>query len=254
MNLYNIPLETPSLQTVLPVLTQDGLIHGFYPITQTTFDGTETEYTLPDNVVVPLMVVTVDKDPNARALSQFVAAVFPAGLPFNYQPWSSASLIDGGYGNYSWYTLPTQGWIHHFGKGVMINAIQSNLNTDSPTSNTEPPPEAVDGALTWTASVAYASIASDCAFFDFNWMTLFEVKSGLKPVRITVLQNPAGSPAPFKATVVGVPTASENGVIFNTIRIMKLASNIGLGVYTFQFRVVDVSGQTTDVDLALTIL
>jgi hypothetical protein len=256
LNKYDQPLAVSSVQTVLPAITKDGLVRGFYPIASTTFDGSETEFTLSDGVVVPLSVVTLDPDPSSRFVFQYVAAVFPSGLPYNYQPWSSADLIRADEGSYSWYTLPTQGWMHHFGKGVMINAIQSSLNTDvEPPTGGSGTPVPVDTTMNWAASVPSAVLSGDCSFFDFNWMTLFSSKSALTPVRISVNGNPVdkdGNPV-FRATVVGNPTATGTGVQFDTVRVMKLSANV-LGAYTFNLRVTDDKGGTTDVVLTVTVL
>lgn len=259
MNQYNIPLQSDSTQTILPILTEDGRVHGFYPIVETVFNNTQTSYTTSDDVVVPLKVVTVDANPTMRAVTQYVAAVFPVGLPVNYIPWASVDLIDAADGSYRWYSLPSQGWVLHFSKGLCMDAIQNNLapTVVAPVAPTAPTAE--DGTMEWRASLDYQAMLGDCAFFDFNWMTVFQAKStsGVDPLRIQVLSNPEPiAPAtvpPMKATVLGIPQASGDGVIYNTIRIMRL-SELVPGDYEFNFRVLDTAGLYTDVLFTLTIL
>jgi hypothetical protein len=259
MNKYDVPLKVNSTQTILPVLTEDGRVHGFYPIAETVFDNTQTTYTTSDGVQVPLKAVTVDANPALHNITQYVAAVFPLGLPVNLTPWSSVDLIDPSEGAYSWYSMPTQGWVTHFAKGICIGAIQNNLAPGVVTPVTPTAPTAQGGAMDWRASLNYQALVGDCAFFDFNWMTVFRAKSNNDnaPVRIQVLSNPAVVPPatvpPMKATIIGIPQASGTGVVYDTIRIMKL-TDLTPGAYEFNFRVLDTTGLYTDVLFTLTVL
>ena len=259
MNKYGLPLNTPSVQTIVPAMTKDGKMIGFYPITQTTFTGTETSLTTSDTVVVPLSTVTVDANEKMRTVQQYVAAVWDVGLPVKYQPWASADLIDPNEGGYSWWSLPTQGWMHHFDKGLMINAVQSNLKIGVYSPVPSVPPSGTNASQSWSSSVLYTSLLGDCSFFDFNWMTVFNTKNnnGPDPLRISVLSNPAphapATSTQMKATVVGVPATNASGVVYDTIRITKLA-DVTPGSYAFVFRVTDTSNQTTDVTFTMTVL
>lgn len=258
MNQYDLPLQNPSTQTIIPVITMDGRVRGFYPISETTFDGSETEYTTSDGVVVPLAVVTVDYNPTLRNVTQYVAGVWPIGLPFNFFPWASIDFVAGeNSGYYNWYSMPTHTWIQRFSRGNLIGSLYASMNESvfAPASNN--PPDASNGAMTWKASVSYQMLLGDCSFFDFNWMEVFQANSDANPVRIQTLTNPAPiAPAtvpPMRASVIGIPQASAQGPIYNTIRIMKLAPEIPADDYTFTFRVFDTLGLSTDVTFVLTV-
>jgi hypothetical protein len=258
MNQYGKALEQDSVQTLLPAMTEDGRVWGFYPIAETTFDGTETGFEVEAGVTVPVKTVTVDTDTYLHSVTQYVAAVWPIGLAINYFPWASSNLIAKDDGYYRWYSMPTETWTTHFGKGVVIEAIQNNLNTTVPEPVAPVPPDVVDGSMEWRASVNYTAMSGPCSFFDFNWMDVFQAKSTKDPVRIVVVSNPAPiSPEtvpPMKATIVGIPQASGNGVLYNTIRIMKLTENLLPQAYTFEFEVVDSSDNRTSVEFTLTVL
>ena len=95
MNKYGQPLAAPIRQTILPAMTKDGRIIGWYPIAAQTFTGAETSVTIPDTgnggagTVIPVMSVTQD---SGIGLPQYMAAVWPTGLAANYQPWASTLL------------------------------------------------------------------------------------------------------------------------------------------------------------------
>ena len=258
MNQYGKPLVQPSKQTLIPAMTEDGRVWGFYPIPSTTFTGTETSFEVESGVTVPLKTVTVDADPYLHTLTQYMAAVWPIGLPHKYVPWASSNLIAKDEGYYRWYSMPTATWFTHFGKGLVIEAITNNLDTEVPVPVAPTPPEAEDASMEWQASLDYRAMLGPCGFFDFNWMTVFNTKSTKEPQRIVVVSNPAPvAPATtpsMKATVIGIPQASGNGVIYDTVRIMKLADALEPQDYVFEFQVVDTKNQRTDVTFTLTVL
>jgi hypothetical protein len=264
MNKYGLPLTTPSRQTILPALTQDGHVRGWYPITARTFTGSETSFTLSDSgnggagTVVPLMTVTQD---SGRGLPQYMAAVWPSGLAANYQPWGSTLLQKPDVGYYHWYSMATESWFEHFGGGALIDGLLGGtLNLAvSAASNPSAPTVTTPLALTWQASIEYAMLNGDCPFFDFNWITLFNAKSATAAQRIVVTSNPAPvapDPLPYLvASVIGVPTINTAGAtIYDTIRIMKLGDEVPAGSYAFGFTVYDELGQTTTVTLNLTVV
>lgn len=261
MNQYGLPLAAVSRQTILPAMTRDGRVIGFYPIAAQDFTGAETSLVLSDGVVVPVSSVTVDRNQALRAVTQYMAALWETGTPWKMAPWASADLIEPGEGRYSWYSMPSSTWVTHFGKGIMIEAIQNNLDTNIASLSTpDLPPEASDGAQVWTASAAYASLTGSNAFFEFNWTTVFAAKNTTNrdALRIQVVSNPApinGEPqAPMRATVVGSPILTKDGALYNTIRVTRLTDNLTPGAYTFTFNVVDTAGLSTPVTFTMTVL
>ena len=251
---YGLPLTTPSKQTILPALSQSGVVLGFYPIAETTFTGTETDYELSD-CTVPLKSVTVDANTHLNT-TQYMAAVFPFSASVD-QPWASADLIEGGDGTYRWYSQPTMTWMLHEGNGILIDGLINGLAQTVPPVVTPEPPVVEPATMEWNATLDYSALTGDCPFFDFNWMTIFAAKStGNAPMRIVVVSNPepeapATIPA-LKASVIGIPTATSQGAIFDTIRIMKLLE-VEAKDYTFEFKVFDITGLSTDVTLTLTV-
>lgn len=246
MNKYGLPFSADSTQTILPALTEDGVVKGWYPIVQTVFDGTETSFTLPD-VTVPLKTVTVDTPDGTK---QYMAAVFPEGLPFNSQPWASSSLVKAEDGYYRWWSLPTESWVLHYGTGVFLDGLMHNLDRAGAAAVPAPsaPTVATPQARTWQASIAYAMLNGNCPFFDFNWVQQFTASGETKPLRIEVLT----SPSPLLAKVVGILTATQGGVLYDTIRVLKTGP-VATGLYVFTFKVYEEHGLSSNVTLNLTV-
>ena len=77
------------------------------------------------------------------------------------------------------------------------------------------------------------------------------------PLSITVVSNPApigsATVSPMVAKVIGIPVATANGVLYDTIRLVKLADEVPAGVYAFVFSIANVSGLSTTVTLNLTV-
>ena len=268
-NKYGLPLAASSKQTILPVMHIDGRVIGFYPIAETTFTGTETEYTTSDGVTVPLKTVTVDNNVYLRAVVQYMAAVFepeysikqvPAStyvVQRSAEPWASVDLVTGDPTAYRWYSMATQSWLLHFGQGTYISALASNLDTSVPAPVPPVPPAGENATMEWRASIDYASLLGECSFFDFNWMTTFKTKSADEPLRIVVIENPPPdvgmTKPPLVAKVIGIPVATGNGVIYDTVRILKLVDSIEKQDYVFKFQIVDTKDLRTDVTFTLTV-
>lgn len=268
MNRYDLPLTTPSKQSIIPAMHKDGRVIGFYLIPSTTFTGTETTHTTTDDIEVPLKVVTVDTNQHLRTVTQYVAAVFEETqsiqvVPNQYvvqkkpEPWHSTDLILGDETAYRWYTQATQTWFTHFGDGTFIGALRNNLDITVEAPVAPEPPEAENAVMEWRASMDYLGLLGDCPFFDFNWMTLFKTKTQKEPLRIVVVSNPApvapSTRPPLMAKVIGRPISTANGVIYDSIRVLRLGDSIEPGDYEFEFQIVDEKDLKTDVNFTLTV-
>lgn len=258
-NKYGLALKAPIRQTILPAMNESGIIYGWYPITATNFAGTERTFTLTDGpqTVVPITTVTTD---SGKGVPQYMAAVWPKGIAANYQPWASTLLMAPDAGYYRWWSMPSEAWLLHHGLGTLLTALEGKMDLTVPAASTQAPPTASNGTLRWQASVKYDQLSGMCPFFDFNWITLFAATStGIDPVQIVVTGNPApiapSTVSPMKAVVVGAPQAvAGGGVVYNTVRIMKLADEVPAGSYTFNFNITDTKGQSTAVTLTLTVV
>jgi hypothetical protein len=283
MNEYGLPLTAPSKQTILPVVKQsDGMIMGFYAIAETTFTGSETSFTLSDGTV-PLLSVTVDalnqtntQDADEARVPQFMAAVWP--IDNEYQlPWRGyASFIDpslpNNIGYYAWWSMPTVLWMKHFSLGTWLTSMkyglaQYDIVAPTPGGN---PPVTTPQSLEWSTSIDLAAFGPNCTYSDFNWIELFQAQLAtdpsvegvaVVPQSIMTTSNPAGGA--LKASVVQGVSGSAGptiypggGVVFNTVRILKLLDVVP-GTYTFTFQVSAlVSGQvkTSTATLNLTVV
>lgn len=272
---FGLPLTASSKQTILPAITSKGMLMGFYPITATTFAGTEKTFALSD-YTVPITTVTLPAkvqdgigSGTGSRVSQYMAAQWPEEDE-PQQPWTgSASWIspnDTGY--YSWWSLPTASIMKHFGRGVLVNSLLVRMNIVPATPGTPSAPAGTNAAIRWAVSIDNVSLDTSCPFFDFNWPQLFQTSfvsdpsqqgSSVLPTRIDTVSNPPGGT--FKAVVVqtngGQQSVAGGGVIYNTIRVMKLADNVAAADYTFTFNisyVLNGAQLVTPVTLTLTVV
>jgi hypothetical protein len=266
---YGLPLSATSKQNILPAITEDGLIKGWYPIAETTFTGAETTFVLSDSTV-PVSSVTVDVAPEVTATEKvvpprtlsYMAAVFPKGLAANLSPWSSADLIPPDANVGSRWSLTTQnGALLVEGTSLLVQGLKGlDLNRPGAAlpAAIQVPDVTTPLALTWNSSMAYSLINGACSFFEFNWVTLFQASSqDITPLSISVVSVPPNihGSAPFAAVRVGPSVATPNGPVYSTMRVVRLHEPglIPTGVYVFVFRVMGAGGLTADVTLNLTI-
>jgi hypothetical protein len=269
---FGLPLNSPSTQSLLPVLDQYGKSMGFFPIASHTFTGAETTYALASGSVTITTVTLPPKIQNSSNISrvpQYMAAVYtPAQV--SLKPWLGhtefvSSAIPNNIGFYSWWSMPTSGWFQHFGEGVYLESFQFNMNKyvyAAPAGQGNP--TVSNGALRWACTVNQQAFQTNSSFVDFNWVDLFaaaikekagSVGQAVIPLSITTTANPAGGF--FKASVVqaqGAQVTYPGGVqMFNTIRILRLADPTA-GSYVFTFNVTDDQNNTTAVTLTLTVV
>lgn len=252
---FGLPLDEPSKQTLLPYITDSGRVYGFFPITETTFEGTETTFTVSEGYTVSLKTVTLPPtvSTNLREqyrVEQYMAAYFPSSIE-GQKPWVGYPTLmrsdePNPLGYYSWWSMPVRTVLHHFSYGTYITALINNLAPNIGTGSTSEPPVTTPQTLEWACSVDLQAFQPDCAFFDFSWTALFQTAplfnpdqagNTVIPASITVVSNPGGGV--FKAVQVqsgGQSIYPGGGVTFDTIRILKL-KDAEAGTYTFTFAI-----------------
>lgn len=281
------PVGFTVAQTILPIITPAGVVVGFFPITSTTFTGTETTFALASGTV-PITTVSL---PETNTLSfldgqyrnaLYMAAMWTdpittanttnAGHPVifrNFAPWRGyPEFVDGAkpkdLGYYSWWSMPATLWRHHFGAGTYLNALTNDLDFPIPTPpSTSAPAPVTPQTLRWSCTADAQSMLIDCAFFDFNWVKEFQlvyqpdpaqIGNGAIPMSISVVSNPAGGF--FKASVVqglGQTIIPGGGVVFDTIRILRLEDPTAAN-YTFNFSIsTSINGTIVSVPAVLTL-
>jgi len=278
---FGKPLAAPSTQTILPAITSKGMLMGFYSIGSHTFNGNETTFALPD-ASVPVTTVTLpDRVQNGQGqgngqgrgtgnrVQQYMAAHWPENQE-GLQPWrGSASWVspnDTGY--YSWWSLPTESIMKHFGRGVLVDSLIQRMNLVPTVPGTDTAPSASNSAMRWAVSVNNVTLDTQCPFIDFNWVKQFQATieadpaqqgAAVLPMRIDTVSNPTGNA--FKATIVqtlsGAQAQAGGSVIYNTVRILKLAEDVAAGAYVFTFNISFVKDGvtlTTPVTLTLTVV
>lgn len=273
-NQYGLPLSEPITQTVLPIVMPDGRVYGFFPIEATTFNGTETEFTLSQGQV-PITTVTLapknfTNTYDEQRVEQYMAAQWPSDTE-GVSPWRGYRELvtvdqPQNIGFYSWWSMPVVSIMKHFGRGILWDALMFNMDqTPFVQPTPEPPVVTTPQSLTWATSINAQAFASECAFIDFNWVNLFQAVfvsdsqegNGVVPMAITTTSNPAGGY--FKASVVTGATVGQTiypggGAVFNTVRILRL-QDPPAGTYTFNFNITyTLNGSNTmNVPAALTL-
>jgi hypothetical protein len=231
-------------------------VFGWYPFISTVFTGSETTLTLSDGLVIPLQSVTVDNNPATQGRPlQYMAAVYSKNLAYNLKPWASNLFQKPNEGFSRVFGLSSDDWIVRYTKGALLEAFSTGMGQVATGASVPGAPTVSTPAatMTWEASLNYEGITGNCMFFDFNWVALFKASANnTDPARIVVVSNPAGNH--LAAQVIGQPIAVANGgMLYNTIRILKLDETIAAGAYVFQFTVYDTLGQSTNAQLTLTV-
>lgn len=280
------PTGVTSKQTILPIITAAGVVVGFFPITSTTFTGTERTFALASGTVPITSVLLPEK--NSTPLLEdyrnelYMAAMWPdpatpadmtnTGHPVmfrNFAPWRGyPEFVDGAkpksLGYYSWWSMPATLWRHHFSKGTYLNMLTNDLDFPLPTPpSTNPPTPVTPQTLRWSCTASAESMLIDCAYFDFNWVKEFQlayqpdpdqIGNGAIPMSISVVSNPPEGF--FKASVVqglGQTIIPGGGVVYDTIRILRLDDPTA-GNYTFNFSIsTSINGASVSVPAVLTL-
>lgn len=256
-NKYGLPLAAPSKQSILPIICGgNGSLQGFFTINTTTFTGSETSFALAEGSVAIKTVTLPSKVNDGRnyGVEQYMAVVYSDDELLK-RPWigysSWVNTNDTGY--FLSYSMPTQGWMTRYGRGILITNLLVNMAADTMTPPSNTPPSASNAAIRWVASMEENSSQMDCGFFDFNWVQLFVAQSpNIDPLSIEIISNPVGGA--FKSTLVPNPTVAPlGGVQFNTVRIIRLTT-AAPGAYVFTYKVHDTKGGTTNCTLTLTLV
>jgi hypothetical protein len=264
-------------QTILPIITAAGVVVGFFPITSTTFTGTERTFALASGTV-PITSVALP-NLNSQPLLEsyrnelYMAAMWPegtgalgpvivyppdpnhAGQTIQYRdlaPWRGyPEFVDGAnpktLGYYSWWSMPVTLWRHHFSKGTYLNALTNDLDFPIPAPpSTNPPTPVTPQTLRWSCTANAESMLIDCAYFDFNWVNEFQLAyqpdpdqtgNAVVPMSISVVSNPAGGF--FKASVVqGLgQTILAGGAVVYDTIRILRLADPTAGNYTFDFSI-----------------
>lgn len=257
-NKLGLPLSIPSKQSILPIICgHDSLIQGFFPIAVTTFDGTETSFTVDGNPVAITTVTLPTKvdDGTGFGVKQYMAVVYPTEQKLE-RPWLGYSTFtpddDAQYMG-ARHVMPTQGWKTQYYLGPLVTNLLVGMADDVFNPQVINPPTVQNGTIRWVASMDTNPTGLDCGFFDFLWTDLFKASTnGIDPLMLEIVSNPAGGF--FKSTLVPSPVVSPlGGTFFNTVRIIRLLDTPP-GNYVFTYKVTDTKNQTTNCQLTLTVV
>lgn len=271
---FGLPLETPIKQTLIPVveiINSTTLIHGYFPIAVTEFDGSETTVTIDGSPVAIQSITLPDgiEPTGGYHPHQYMAATYSfddaKSRPWiGYPSWVGNDKI----GFSSRWVMPNGQYDNNYVYGPLIGSLMISFDrytTVAGGTPTPPPdPDVTDGSYTWYAELP--NYSQRCSFFDFNWMDTLQAKplpgmipGSVIPLRIEVVSNPAGGE--FKAAILTDQPAVFLGPnaqpMYNTIRVLRMVATAASGDYVFQFRVyqlIDGVETASDVEFTLTVL
>ncbi len=258
LNRLDLPLDTPSTQTILPVLTDyRGSIVGWIPIAETEFDGTERTFTTANGPIAITTVTLPEKytDGHKRYVSQFMAAVYTEDVHYA-QPWLGyQDFVPINQCQYAlqWFQ-PTEGARYRLNLGPLFTDLIYGMDMSiAPVPTPPEPPTSQNGTLRWAVSLTQSDLNNNCPFLDFNWVQLFNAEAtAAGPLRITTTASPAGGE--FKSTLVPYPNIlPEGSPEYNTVRIIKLKESPA-GDYVFHYTIQDTAGGTTNVVFTLSVV
>lgn len=275
---FGLSLDNPSKQTILPVgIVQNSTFEvvGMFAIPETTFVGTETTYVVQpgaggtvdiQSVTLPAKIAAPDYPPS----QQFMAVTYTYEEA-KAQPWGGFSefIYPENTGYYSRWSTPVALRRHWYDPGSLIGSFLRGMAVYPVyVPPVAPTPDPVDGTLRWAVTLNLASVAKECTFFDFNWVTLFnesifsvepDTQGGSNiwvPIQIITVTQPAGGE--FRAAILQRPEyVAGGGTIFDTVRILRMSETIAAGTYEFDFSVTaTLNGQqnSTPVKLTLTVV
>ncbi|QRE00290.1 hypothetical protein [Burkholderia phage BCSR5] len=272
---YGLPLEQPSKQTIIPIMIEpQNTCYGFFLLgPEVTFDGTETEYTLPSGYKIPLKSVTMPERGYDRSLyytntKQFMAAVYPAEEE-KQAPWAGASeYVDQQSDQaYNYYQMPSETWTTQRAAGIITSSFRFGMNwykLGDPVPPTPPVP-GQDGTLYWRSETNYETFGKSCTWFDVNWVDLFQAETQVDPtatpgvvaaIPLNIEVKTIPPTGEFKVQVVrgigGQSVVPGGGVVYNTLRFLAVKA-VAPGDYDFTFVIHDDHGQTKDVKMKLTV-
>lgn len=277
---FGLPLDAPIKQTILPIVSNPtGIIYGYYIIAATTFDGSErTQPMLPTPVpITTVSLPTYGRIHGGKALiggltgspvQQYMAAVYSddelvscePGRAVVSAPWLAydnfVSVADAGYSQQFSHALYT--FKDRLTLGNLIQSLVYGMAAvNSPVADQVPPPTASNAVFSWYTNINEAALLTECPYFDFNWVGLFQASSEqtgtlATPITITNVEIPAG----FKVFTVAHPTViAGSDVTFDTLRVLitnaDLISKTDPSVFKFM---VETNNGGVPVELTLTVV
>ncbi len=265
---WNATLSEDVVQTILPVLARhqgSAVATGYFIISSTTFDGSETEFEVDTDVEVPIRPVVLPKrgydgSLNNAIVPEYMAVVYDWEFHRETNPYAGIPTFIPAHDNtYFMQYIQASGDYKMRGSwGNLIGSLRIAMDQVSSGPAPSGPPVVGEDDVTqyWRASIPFGGLGVSCAFYDLNWVDTFESTSqGAlgSPNRIEIVSNPSGNI--LKAMVVRQnPTyVGEGGVLYDTLRIVALVPNVPAGDYEFEFKIVGANDQSVSVDFKLTV-
>lgn len=213
-------------------MTDTGQVHGFIPIETQIFDGTEKTILTPDGelAITAVSLPTSGDDGSGMRVLQYMAIVYTSAQAAS-RPWLGLTnfVNNESSGYYSQWFMTTSGMFSHFGLGTLLTAL--TVGTGDPVVETAAPSPSLK-TFNWAATIPKDALTVN--FFDVNWVKLLQssLPQSEEVWGIKTISGPVGGE--FKATIVGQPIATTFGLLFPTLRFIKLKP-IEAQNYDFQF-------------------
>lgn len=244
-------------QSFLPLVDDStGVVLGIVGISTTTFDGTETSYTLDAE---PRILKKVLIDPKSGAASPFYMAV--AFTPENVRNMSFRNVS--GFISMATFYVP-QNWRQPQGtvgndflrdQSGVYSFLKTGIDLSTPTAPVTTVPTAANGTVNWNITTQFLG-APACTFVDINWVRTLAVDfADIVPGSIEVGQPTPNTILPFvRAYVIQTPAVQGSKVVYTTIRFVKIMQvDPAPGNYVYPCVITADNGQKVNVNLTLTL-
>ena len=263
---WGAPLSAPSVQTLVPVLARvqgSANVTGFFVIPATEFDGTETRVEVAEDIDVPIQPVVLpprgyDGSLNNAIVQEYMGCVYDWELNREVNPYAGIpTFIPSDDNSYFNRYVNASGEIKsNYSRGNLRGALRIGAMTVSQPPVDPPEAGETEAIQYWRASVPFGSIGQSCAFYDLNWVDVFQsstIGSLGQPNRIEVVSNPTGGI--LKAMVLRqMPLyVGEGGVAYDTLRFVALVPSVPADDYVFNFKILGVGDLSVNVELTLTV-
>lgn len=252
MNIGKV-LDVALAQSLLPCISDRGMVYGMVIIDRQVFEGEVGMITL-GAFEYPLSVISVPRrvlDSSNLQVTQYVGLVFTDEDRIS-KPWESLpGYYDASEGAFASIAATTTATVHHNSAGVVGDAMLYGMDIPSgPESADVPDVVALKEVVPFTATVNSKVLFDTLNYFDFDWHALFVRKSRFTPTHLKDITNPAGGM--FKATVVAPPSLINGEMILNRIRVICISDTIPPPAGEYQFRFT-ISCKEGDVYCVLTL-
>lgn len=227
-------MKAPVTQTLLPVVLKTSehsiSVKGVVPIPSTTFDGTETEITLPSGAKYPIETVVADPSYVAK-VSEYMAIVFNLDNSY-YDQWRNVPGL----------LLPKPPYYDvHTGdvrEDIVVQALREGLDQTNFYPNPSSDTQVKDSTYTWSITNSMFNIRANKKL-QLNWVNALvsSLPQGADNSVHATHIVPVTVPEGFAVGIAGTGNTYNGTTINDLLEITLTDINLPAGTYDFVFEI-----------------